>query len=217
MRFVAFISLVWIFNSPVAGEEWNQFRGPLAGKLSAISHPMEWSADTNVAWSVPMKGSGWSSPIVVGDRIFFTSAEAENSAKPKGMMAGVASMRDFRSADPVKHRFTVTCLNVKDGALLWNKTVGEMVPPVVHPSNTYATESPATDGERLFSFFATTGTLTAWDFDGNKLWQMELGSYPSGNGFGTGSSLAISDGRVFVQYDNDESSFVAACQCRAPC
>ncbi len=210
MRFIGCALLILIFKSSLAADDWNQFRGALAGKLSSVSHPIEWSAEKNLAWSVPMKGSGWSSPIVVGDRIFLTSAEAENSSKPKGMMAGVASMRDFRNAEPVKHRFTVTCLSLQDGEVLWSKSVGEMVPPVVHPSNTYATESPATDGQHLFSFFATTGTLTAWDFDGNELWKKELGSYKSGNGFGTGSSLAISDGRVFVQYDNDESSFVAA-------
>ena len=119
-------------------------------------------------------------------------------------------MRGFRGAKPQKHQFVVTCLSLKDGEQLWTKTVGESVPPVVHPSNTYATESPATDGQHLFSFFATIGTLTAWDFEGNEVWQKELGSFKSGNGFGTGSSLAISDGRVFVQYDNDESSFVAA-------
>ncbi len=210
MRYFALILFVLILHFPVAADHWNQFRGPLAGKLSAVSHPMEWSAESNVAWSVPMTGSGWSSPLVVQDRIFFTSAEAENGSKPKGMMAGVASMRDYRKAVPVNHRFMVKCLRLEDGKLLWSQTVGEMVPPVVHPSNTYATESPATDGERLFSFFATTGTLTAWDLDGNELWRKELGAYKSGNGFGTGSSLAIADGRVFVQYDNEESSFVAA-------
>ena len=67
-----------------------------------------------------------------------------------------------------------------------------------------------TDGERVFTFFATTGTLVAWDLDGNQLWKKELGSYPAGNGFGTGSSLAVFDGHVFVQLDNDQQSFVAA-------
>jgi outer membrane protein assembly factor BamB len=119
-------------------------------------------------------------------------------------------MRSFRNAKPVRHRYVVTCLSLKDGKQLWSKTAGESVPPVVHPSNTYATESPATDGEHLFSFFATTGTLTAWDFQGNELWKAELGSYKSGNGFGTGSSLAVSGGRLFIQYDNDENSFVMA-------
>ena len=191
-------------------ETWNQFRGPLGGKLEAVSHPLEWSAKNNVAWAVSMKGSGWSSPLVIGDRIFFTAAEAADGSKPKGMMAGVASMSSYRDAEPVNHKFTVNCLRLSDGETVWSKTVGEMVPPVVHPSNTYATESPATDGERLLTFFATTGTLCGWDLNGNELWRKELGTYESGNGFGTGSSLAVSDGRVFVQFDNEQDSFVAA-------
>jgi outer membrane protein assembly factor BamB len=147
------------FTSFSCADNWNQFRGMAGGTLATINHPMEWSTNKNAAWSLPMKGSGWSSPVVVGDRVFVTSAESENSAKPKGMMAGVASMRSFRSAKPIKQRFVVSCLSLVDGIQLWSKTVGESVPAVIHPSNTYATESPATDGERLFSFFATTGTL----------------------------------------------------------
>lgn len=198
------------FCSESNAEDWNQFRGAKAGKLSAVGHPMSWSATTNVSWAVPVAGSGWSSPVVVGERIFLTSAVSDDGAKPKGMAAGVASMATFRRAKPANHKFVVSCLSLETGEQIWSNVVGEKVPSVVHPSNTYATESPATDGQRLFTFFATTGTLTAWDLDGDELWRKELGSYRSGNGFGSGSSLAIADGRVFVQYDNDESSFVAA-------
>lgn len=206
-------SLIAIFLlacSSLSAEQWQQFRGPAGGKLSSISHPMEWDAKSNVAWTIPMQGSGWSSPVVVGDRLFITSAESDAGDRPKGMMAGVASMATFRRAKPANHRFCVTCFSMADGRQIWRKVVSEKVPDVIHPSNTYATESPATDGEHVFAFFATTGTLTAWSQDGEELWRQELGSYKSGNGFGTGSSLAVSDDRVFVQYDNDESSFVAA-------
>lgn len=211
MRKVASLVLLLVVHSfVVADEGWNQFRGAGGGKLAAVEHPLEWSESSNVAWAAPMKGSGWSSPLVVGERVFLTAAESESGARPKGMTAGVASMRSFRSAKPGKHKFVVFCLDLKTGEELWRKEVGEAVPPVVHPSNTYATESPANDGERIVSFFATTGTLAAWDYDGNELWRKELGAYKAGNGFGTGSSLALADGQVFVQYDNDENSFVAA-------
>ena len=210
MRAVISIVVLSLFVLSASAEVWTQFRGNDGGKLKAVQHPVEWSDQTNLAWSIPMPGSGWSSPIVVGDRIFLTSARSEGAGKPKGMMAGVASMRSFRNAKPGKHQFVVACYQLADGKELWSKTVAEKVPPAIHPTNTYATESPATDGERLFTFFATTGTLTAWDFDGNELWSKELGSYRSGNGFGTGSSLATTGGKVFVQYDNDEKSFVAA-------
>ena len=199
-----------LIGSQTRSADWQQFRGGVAGKFVELSHPLEWDADTNVAWSVPMNGSGWSSPVVVGDRVFMTAAVSEDGSRPKGMMAGVASMRSYRSAKPVKHRFVVSCLSLNDGSELWTRTVDEIVPPVVHPSNTYATESPATDGERVFSYFATTGSLIAWDTDGEELWKKNVGSFRSGKGFGTGSSLAVSDGRLFLQCDNDESSFVVA-------
>lgn len=209
-RLVSILLLLAVFTWSTHGDVWTQFRGGQAGKLSDVQHPVQWSKDDNLAWAIPMQGSGWSSPLVVGDRIFLTSARSENAGKPKGMMAGVASMRSFRNAKPDKHQFVVSCYQLTDGKELWSKIVTEKIPSAVHPSNTYATESPATDGTRLFTFFATTGSLTAWDFNGNELWTRELGSYRSGNGFGTGSSLASVDGKVFVQYDNDESSFVAA-------
>lgn len=210
MRLVILWLLLATLAPYVFAEDWRQFRGERAGLLESVDHPLKWDAETNIAWAVPVAGSGWSSPIVVGNRIFLTAAESETKSKPKGMMAGVSSMGTYRKAKPVKHRFVVTCLNLEDGKQIWKKNVGEKTPPVIHPSNTYATESPATDGERLFTFFATTGTLAAWNLGGTELWKKELGSFKTGNGFGTGSSLAVYQKSVFVQYDNDESSFVAA-------
>ena len=210
MRHISAFVLFLTACASVSADTWNQFRGRAGGQVENVTHPLEWSGDKNVAWAAPMKGSGWSSPIVVGDRVIFTSAVSENAARPKGMMAGVGSMRTFRNQKPVNQKFVVSCLNLEDGTVMWSKTVGELVPAVIHPSNTYATESPTSDGKYVFTFFATSGTLTAWGLDGEEKWKKELGTYKSGNGFGSGSSLAISDGRVFVQFDNDESSFVAA-------
>ena len=210
MRFHTIVFFLFFICPAVQAGDWQQFRGGTSGKLDAVTHPLEWNADTNMAWSVPMKGTGWSSPVVAGDMVFMTAAVPADGSRPKGMMAGVSSMGTYRSTKPAQHDFVVSCLNLKDGTEVWRRVVDQLVPPVMHPSNTYATESPATDGKHLFTFFANTGTLTAWDFDGNELWQQSLGTYKSGNGFGTGSSLALADGKVFVQNDNDEKSFVAA-------
>ncbi len=209
MRCLALLCVLTL-TVPTLADDWEQFRGPRAGKIDKLQHPLEWDSTKNVAWTASVPGSGWSSPVVVKDRIYLTSAVSETGAKPKGMSDGVRSMGTYRRAKPQKHTFVVTCLSLKDGTEVWSKNVGEAVPPVVHPSNTYATESPAADGERVFTFFATTGNLVAWDLDGKELWRKELGAYKSGNGFGSGSSLAVTDGLVFVQYDNDEKSFVAA-------
>ena len=82
--------------------DWPQFRGP-GGQGHApagADPPVAWAdADgvtTNVAWSVPTP-PGWSSPVVVGDRVYLTAAE------PDGDAAALAAL----------------CLGAADGAELW--------------------------------------------------------------------------------------------------
>jgi outer membrane protein assembly factor BamB len=52
--------------------------------------------------------------------------------------------------------------------------------------------------------------LYAYDFAGKQVWKLDLGTYPMAMGFGTGSSPALGDGKVFVQCDNERDSFLAA-------
>ena len=80
----AAIPTLFCIAGAVFANDGHQFRGPNAGKFDKLSHPSQWSVDTNIAWAVPVDGSGWSSPVVIGDRIFLTSAVSESGAKPKG-------------------------------------------------------------------------------------------------------------------------------------
>jgi outer membrane protein assembly factor BamB len=197
-----------LINDPSDAQNWPQFRGPQGnGVLEKLEHPGSWGTEKNIAWSVDMPGGGLSSPIVVDNRIILTTAIG---AKPPVSFAeGVRDMRPKKPNTPVK--FHVICLNLGDGSKLWEKTIIEKQPEYpIHGSNSYATESPATDGKRIFVYFAAVGTITALDLEGNKIWEKNIGSYPTGNGFGTGSSITTGDGNVFVQCDNDKSSFVVA-------
>ncbi|MFK7769541.1 MAG: PQQ-binding-like beta-propeller repeat protein [Mariniblastus sp.] len=196
------------FCSTSAAQQWPAFRGPSgSGVLETIEHPLEWSEDKNVAWSVEVPGGGWSSPVVAGDKIFLTTAIGKE--KPVGFSDGVRNMRGTKPDKPLK--FQLICLKLSDGTKVWDKTVVERMPEhTIHPSNTYATESPTTDGKNVFVYFAAIGVVACYDLDGNENWQVETGSFKTGNGFGTGSSLAMSESKVFVQCDNDESSFVVA-------
>ncbi len=213
MKFI-FISVVMtgLFSlqsiQNLAAQDWPQFRGPQGGGvLEKLEHPLEWANDKNVAWSVELPGSGLSSPIVQGDRIFLTTAIGANT--PVSFGEGVRDMRPKKPESAVK--FAVICLKLSDGSQLWEKTLLEKQPEFpIHGSNSYATESPATDGKHLFVYYAAVGLIVALDFDGNEIWKQEIGAYPTGNGFGTGSSVAAGDGHVFIQCDNDKSSFVVA-------
>ena len=192
---------------------WTRFRGPAGTSVLPERHfPAEWGPEKNVAWSVEVPGSGWSSPIVFGDRVFLSAAVAPGNAGPKSMSAG-AMDPSTRGAGgkPESLTFELSCLSLEDGERLWRRTVGEKPPAYgVHASNTYATETPATDGERVFVTFGALGELVAFDLEGEELWRVETGVYPTGNNFGWGISLVTHGGLVFLQNDNENTSFLAA-------
>lgn len=195
--------------------DYPQFRGDSgSGIAGAASHPGEWGAETNLAWTADVPGAGWSQPIVSGGRVFLTTAVNPAQERPMGMEAGMADPATMGEGVPKptdEISFVVRAHALSDGELLWEKTVAKEVPAHgIHPSNTYATESPATDGERLFVSFAGIGVLMAMDFDGEELWRKDLGSFPTGEDFGSGSSLRTDGARVFAKWDNEESSFLAA-------
>ena len=185
-----------------------QFRGNGGtGVVDSRDFPEAWGTDSNIAWASDLKGGGLSSPVVVGDRIFLTTAIG--FGEPASFMQGVSDMRPKLPGGALK--FQVMCLKLNDGSMVWEKTIAEQKPQhPINASNSFATESPASDGKNLFVYFAAIGKLAGMDLDGNVIWEKDLGSYPTGNGFGTGSSITVGDGRVYVQCDNDQSSFVSA-------
>ena len=122
-------------------------------------------------------------------------------------------MGNYREA--AKHlkqtEFKLLCLSLGDGSTIWDTTVETEIPAFgIHPSNTYATESPATDGDSVFVFFPAAGSASCLDQSGQIRWTYQSGRHQDGNGFGSGSGLAYHDGMVFLQCDNDEDSYVVA-------
>lgn len=149
--------------------------------------------------------------VIANDLVFVTTAVSDGDIRPKGFGEGVESMGSFyRSQAPDSpYRFEVHCLNLLDGTLNWKQQVVARKPPFkVHPSNSYATETPVTDGENVYAYFAAVGMIACFSIGGEQVWSRDLGAYPTGNDFGTGSSLALHKGVVIVQCDNEEQSFV---------
>jgi outer membrane protein assembly factor BamB len=108
------------------------------------------------------------------------------------------------------YKLEVCCLDRASGEVLWTKIAYEGKPRIpTQASNTYATETPITDGERVYAYFGMHGVF-CYDLAGKQLWKKDLGSYPMALGFGTGSSPALADGRLFIQCDNEEKSFLVA-------
>lgn len=126
--------------------------------------------------------------------------------------AGTGGMPGMAPPEPPNevYRWEIYCLDAADGKVLWKQTAAQHKPTIPkHSTNTYASETPVTDGERVYAYFGMTG-LYCYDFAGKLVWSKDLGTYPMMMGWGTGSSPALDGERVFVQCDNESKSFLAA-------
>jgi len=229
---IAFAALSVGISARAPEIAWPQFRGPSgAGILSAGKLPTSWSAKDNVAWSVEITGRGWSSPVAWNNTVFVTSAISPGAFKaPQTGIFGndyVAELaKQGLSEDEVVKkviardveltsesgdiRYMVYAFDAASGKLRWEREAHKGAPfGGRHRKNTYASETPATDGERLYVYFGNVG-LFAYSLDGQLLWTTKFDPQPMYLDFGTAASPVVSDGRVFVVHDNDGKSFAAA-------
>ncbi|MBX9655645.1 PQQ-like beta-propeller repeat protein [bacterium] len=188
---------------------WPQFRGPNGSGVSdSADIPDEWSNEKNHAWSVIIPGSGYSSPIVVGNRIFLTSAipDKEEDKAPRGMRA---ESTKYVVGDTT-YDWRVHCISLEDGSVLWQKSVHVGKPKKgKHPKNSYATETPVSDGKCVYFYFSQVG-LFAFSLDGMPLWKADPGTYETYLEYGTSSSPVTDGKRIYLQADNEEQAYVAA-------
>lgn len=210
-RLVVTISILLVLLARVPGlaqENWPRFRGAGArGVGDSPTLPLVWDRETNVAWRTEIPGRGWSSPVVWRNRIFVTTAVSEGPLEPpkKGLYFG------GNRSEPPPHRqhWQVICLDWNDGHVLWNKEVKSEAPTTpVHIKNSYASETPVTDGERVYALFGTFG-LFCLDLAGDVVWSQPLQPREMANDWGTAASPVLHGDRVYLVSDNEEASFVA--------
>jgi outer membrane protein assembly factor BamB len=217
--------------------EWPQFRGPqAAGVADESALPETWSTTENVAWAVDVPGRGWSSPIVWRNRVFVTSAispgtfkapstgifgndyvaELQKQGLPDEEVNRRVIARDIElTSETGDVRFMVYALDATTGKVVWEREAHRARPfGGRHRKNTYASETPVTDGERLYVSFGGNVGLFCFSMDGTLLWRHTWAPQPIYLDLGTASSPVVHDGRVYQLHDNDGESFLAALDAR---
>ena len=170
--------------------------------------PETWSETENVEWVTDIPGLGWSSPIVWGDRVFVTTVTADGEfEQPK---PGLYAPRGRPEPPSVHQEWLVYCLDLESGGVLWRRSVRAGMPTFPrHMKNSYASETPTTDGERVYVRFGELGLYT-FDMDGNEVWRLEIPDKQTKSDWGSASSPVLHEDALIIVYDNEEESWIAA-------
>lgn len=176
-----------LLATSASGENWARFRGPEGAGVSAeAGFPAQWPAEA-YAWKTRLPGLGHSSPCVWNDHVFLTCANEDGTER------------------------VVIDINAADGSVRWSDGV-RFKPYGKHDLNSYASATPATDGRRVYFLFSGDSEflVMAYDFEGQRIWQRDLGPYYNQHGHGSGTSPIVFEDLVIVSNQQDGESFVVA-------
>ncbi len=149
--------------------------------------PTQWDGtnNQNIKWKVKIDYKGYNSPIIWGDKLFLTGADASKKE--------------------------VFCYNKNTGVLLWAKEItgipNSPAAPAVTDDTGHAAPTAATDGEQVYAIFSN-GDIVALDMNGKMVWGKNLG-LPR-NHYGHSSSLYTYENKLIVQYDQGNAAKVLA-------
>jgi hypothetical protein len=179
--------------------EWSRFRGPNGSGIAIDSQPpTTWSETQNLKWKVALPGPGSSSPIIWGERLFITCYSGYGDGSTE---AGLERLQ--------RH---LVCVERNSGKVIWDKAIPAELPEDSHSGNLrehgYASNTPVTDGERVYVFFGKTGVL-AFDFAGQQLWKVNLGKQSSNRRWGSGASPILYQNLLIVNAAEESRSIRA--------
>jgi outer membrane protein assembly factor BamB len=203
---IAALVIVSAAGTP-ARENWPQWRGPAGQGVSAETKvPTEWAPGKNIVWKAELPGSGHSSPVVWGDRIFVTTdIEGEvvpGAAAVPHTMGGQPFIHPDSVAADRKHTLKVLALDANSGKIVWEQVAYEgTVHDARHRRSSFAGPTAATDGSMVYAYFGPEG-LYAFDMNGKPVWKA-IEKFAT-LGLGTGTSPVLYRDLVIILRDEDE-------------
>ena len=224
-------------NQIAQAQNWPSWRGPNNLGVSSSNPPIDWSRTKNIRWQTAVPGRGHSTPIIWGNQVFLLTAipaddpstktsnkggDLENtrqqpSAPPRGLPSRIQSpaWADFRNPRHEKDaqqklEFTVLSFDRSTGIENWRTVLACAVPHERgHPTNSFASGSPVTNGLQLFISFGSHG-IFCLSLDGKVIWKRQLGQMRTRNGFGEANTPALLGEVLVVPWDHEEQSMVSA-------
>ena len=180
------LMLIVVFGTlPTSAENWPRYRGADGlGVSEAKGCPASWSQG-DYEWVVELPGEGHSSPVIWDQDLFVTTATDEGRVR------------------------YLVCLDASTGEIKWSRAAGFNTNPK-HAKNSFASSSPATDGERVYVAFADEERfgLAAYDTEGNLVWRNWLGPFLSRHG--QAASPIVFEDLVIIPNDQDGPSSIVA-------
>jgi len=166
--------------------QWPQFRGPDGNGVSnAAGLPLRWSETEHVRWKTPVHGKGWSSPIVLGNRVWMTTAT------------------------PDGRELFVVAVEKETGRIAIDKKLFDVAnPQAAHDFNSYASPTPVGEGGRVYVTFGSPGTAALDAATGAAIWtrrDLECNHYR-----GAGSSPILFRDLLIMHFDGSDVQYLVA-------
>jgi outer membrane protein assembly factor BamB len=171
--------------SVATAQDWPAFRGPGGeGHSSELGLPVEWSETKNVLWKTAVAGLGWSSPVVVGARVWLTSSVEDRDLTLRALAFDVETGREVVNVEVFRLKR----------------------PRDINPKNSFASPTPVIDGDRVYVHFGADGTA-ALTTTGAIVWKTK---FPYESQHGAGGSPVIYRDLLIFSCDGHDAAFVVA-------
>lgn len=201
MRRHMILIVLTAISLPSEAADWPRFRGPDGAGVANDSAdlPTVWSPGKNRVWKTRLPGPGASSPIIVDGKVFVTCYS--------GYGLDLKNPGDIENL--VRH---LICIDLETGGKLWQRDVKVSLPEDPYEgtgvsSHGYASHTPVSDGKRVFAFFGKSG-VHAFDLNGNKLWQAEVGKESDPPRWGSASSPIVCRNTVIVTASAESQAII---------
>ena len=185
MKTTSVLLFALVLTQPLSAQ-WPQFRGPEGtGHSASTGLPLTWAEGKNVVWKTAVHGRAWSSPVILGNQVWMTTATPDGRE-----LFAVALDRD-------------------SGKIVFDlKLFDVATPQYAHPFNTYASPTPVIEPGRVYVTFGSPGTAAIDTKSGKVIWERR--DFECNHFRGAGSSPILFGDLLLMHFDGSDHQFVVA-------